>query len=89
MSTINETESVMDPLAVSIERGAAKVGVTPRHLRKHLDIEGGPIRTVRMGTRVLIPVDALRDYFKPPDAEPQAKDARTSAAKQRKAKPAR
>jgi len=45
------------------------VGVTGRHLRKQLDIEGGPIRTVRMGSRVLIPVESLRDYLKPP-AEP-------------------
>jgi hypothetical protein len=70
MSRINDSESVMEPLAVSIERGAELVGdVTPRHFRKQLDIKGGPIRTVRMGTRVLIPMDSLRDYLKPP-AEP-------------------
>lgn len=69
MSTINNSESVTEPLAVSIERGAAMVGVTPRHFRKQLDKEGGPIRTVRMGNRVLIPVDELRNYFKP-SAEP-------------------
>jgi hypothetical protein len=69
MSTLNGLESVTEPLAVSIDRAAAMVGVTGRHLRTKLDIEGGPIRTVRMGNRVLIPVESLRDYLKPP-AEP-------------------
>jgi hypothetical protein len=61
-----------DVLAVSIERGAALVGdVTPRHLRKYLDINGGPIRTVRMGTRLLIPISSLREYLQAPaPAEP-------------------
>jgi len=71
MSTINYDESVTDLLAVSIERGAAMVGVTSRHLRKQLDTDGGPIRTVRMGNRVLIPIDELRNYLKPP-ADSQA-----------------
>lgn len=75
MSTINDLESVTGPLAVSIDRAAAMVGVTGRHLRTQLDIEGGPIRTVRMGNRVLIPVDSLRDYLKPdPVAEPKRKN---------------
>ncbi|MGA2302248.1 MAG: hypothetical protein ABSG77_16325 [Candidatus Acidiferrum sp.] len=64
MSTSDDQEPVT-ALAVSIERAAAMAGgVTSRHFRKQLDIEGGPIRTVRMGNRVLIPVDELRDYFK-------------------------
>ena len=71
MSIINDTEGVtVSPMAVSIERGAAMVGVTSRHLRKQLDAEGGPIRTVRMGNRVLIPVESLRDYLKPPTVSP-------------------
>lgn len=65
MSRAIDLESVTDALAVGIERGAAMVGVTPRHFRKQLDTEGGPIRTVRMGNRVLIPVESLRDYLKP------------------------
>lgn len=65
MSRVIDLESVTDTLAVGIERGAAMVGVTPRHFRKQLDTEGGPIRTVRMGNRVLIPVDELRNYLKP------------------------
>jgi len=65
MSTQSDQEPVT-ALAVGIERGAAMVGVTPRHFRKQLDTEGGPIRTVRMGNRVLIPVESLRDYLKPP-----------------------
>lgn len=65
MSTTSNQEPVT-ALAVSIERGAAMVGVTSRHFRKQLDTEGGPIRTVRMGSRVLIPVESLRDFLKPP-----------------------
>jgi len=65
MSRVIDLESVTDTLAVGIERGAAMVGVTPRHFRKQLDTEGGPIRTVRMGNRVLIPVDELRNYLEP------------------------
>ena len=65
MSRVIDLESVTYSLAVSIERGAAMVDVTPRHFRKQLDTEGGPIRTVRMGNRVLIPVDELRNYLKP------------------------
>lgn len=84
MSTINDLASVTAPLAVSIERGAAMVDVTSRHLRKQLDIEGGPIRTVRMGNRVLIPVDSLRDYLKPPaEPTPAAKRERKVRARRR------
>ena len=57
-----------DVLAVGVDRGAVLVGVTPRHLRKHLDFNGGPIRTVRMGTRVLIPISSLREYLQAPVA---------------------
>ena len=58
-----------DALAVDLKRGAKMVGVSDRHLWKQLDTNGGPIRTVRMGTRVLIPIQSLRNYLKPP-AEP-------------------
>jgi len=83
MSTINDAESVTEPLAVSIERGAARLGVTSRHLRKYLDTDGGPIRTVRMGDRVLIPVDELRNYVKPPD-KPAADTSKPPPAKTQK-----
>lgn len=84
MSTINDLESVTGPLAVSIERGAAMVGVTVRHFRKQLDTDGGPIRTVRMGNRVLIPVDGLRDYLKPPtEPTPAVKRERKARARRR------
>lgn len=72
MSTRSDQEPVTS-LAVGIERGAAMVGVTPRHFRKQLDTEGGPIRTVRMGNRVLIPVESLRDFLKPPTEPERAK----------------
>jgi hypothetical protein len=70
-------------LAVGIERGAAMVGVTPRHFRKQLDTEGGPIRTVRMGNRVLIPVDELRNYLKsaPTPTADEAKHERKPRAR--------
>jgi hypothetical protein len=78
MTDILELAGVTDDvLAVSIERGAALVGgVTPRHFRKFLDINGGPIRTVRMGTRVLVPISSLREYLQAPAApcrRPQAR----------------
>ena len=83
MSTRSDQEPVT-ALAVSIERGAAMVGVTPRHFRKQLDTEGGPIRTVRMGNRVLIPVDELRNYLKPaPTADEAEEKKRTRAGGQR------
>jgi excisionase family DNA binding protein len=81
MSTRDDQEPVT-ALAVSIERGASMVGVTGRHLRKEID--AGRLRIVRMGRRVLIPVEALRDYLKPvpaPVAEPKPSPA------QRKKKP--
>jgi hypothetical protein len=83
MSTRSNQETVT-ALAVSIERGAAMVGVTPRHFRKQLDTEGGPIRTVRMGNRVLIPVDELRNYLKPAPTADEAKKEETRARGQRR-----
>jgi hypothetical protein len=78
MSIINEAESVTDVLAVSIERGAAMVGgVSTRRFREELDFNGGPIRTVRMGNRVLIPVESLREYLKAPAV---AKPAETNTS---------
>jgi hypothetical protein len=81
MSRVIDLESVTSPLAVGIERGAAMVGVTPRHFRKQLDTEGGPIRTVRMGNRVLIPVDELRNYLKPAAQEIKARVRRQRRGK--------
>lgn len=65
-----------DVLAVDLQRGAKMVGVSVRHLWKQLDTNGGPIRTVRMGTRVLIPIQSLRDYLKPP-AQPVPAEVKT------------
>jgi hypothetical protein len=86
MSILNEIESVSDVLAVDLKRGAKMLGVSDRHFGKQLDINGGPIRTRRMGTRVLIPVESLREYLKAPAAEakpveakPEKKSARRRA----------
>lgn len=74
MSTKTNQEPVT-VLAVGIERGAAMVGVTSRHLRKQLDTDGGPIRTVRMGNRVLIPVESLHEYLGTRSATSQSRNA--------------
>jgi hypothetical protein len=39
------------------------IGVTDRHLWN--EIKAGRLRTVRSGTRVLVPVQAIRDYLEP------------------------
>lgn len=51
-------------LAVDISRGAKMLGVSDRHFRK--EIVAGRIRVVRMGTRVLVPIQSLREYLNPP-----------------------
>jgi hypothetical protein len=84
MSIINDTEGVTE-LAVNIERGAAMVGgVSTRRFREELDVNGGPIRTVRMGTRILIPVESLREYLKAPAAEAKPVKAEKKPARRHK-----
>jgi hypothetical protein len=77
-----------DLLAVDIKRGAKMLGVSDRHFRKQLDIKGGPIRTVRMGTRLIIPLSSLRDYLNAP-AEPAPAEIRPTAVALEQAKPAK
>ena len=48
-------------LAYSVQEAAVAIGVSSRTL--HDFIKSGTIAHFRMGTRVLIPTDALRDFL--------------------------
>ena len=51
-----------EPLAYSPEQAAALLGVHERTIRKY--VAAGVIPSKRLGTRWLIPADALRDWLK-------------------------
>lgn len=47
------------PLVVDLQNAARLAGVSDRHLRKYLNV----IPHIRIGTRLLFRVDALRDWL--------------------------
>ena len=52
----------MDKLAYSVEEAAESIGVSDRKVRDLINVEGFPV--VRLGGRVVIPVDPLRDWLR-------------------------
>ena len=69
-------------LAVSVPRGAAMVDVSDRHM--WAEIKAGRIRTVRSGSRVLIPIDALKEYLKPEADSPAPQGEHAQVIKREK-----
>lgn len=51
----------MEPLAIDIREAGRLTSLSPRTIRRH--IKAGHIRSVRIGTRLLIRVDSLRDWI--------------------------
>jgi excisionase family DNA binding protein len=51
----------MEPLAVDIREAGRLTSLSPRTIRRQ--IKAGRIRSVRIGTRLLVPFDALRDWI--------------------------
>lgn len=52
----------MEKLAYSVVEAAEAIGVSDRKVRDLVNIEGFPV--VRLGGRVLIPVEPLRDWLR-------------------------
>ncbi|MDL2300399.1 helix-turn-helix domain-containing protein [Clostridiaceae bacterium OttesenSCG-928-D20] len=52
----------MQKLALSIPEAAEAIGISDRKLRDLVCVKGFPV--VRLGGRVLIPVDPLRDWLR-------------------------
>lgn len=48
------------PLHLSVRNAAAVWGVCEKTFRKRLDVEGGSIRTLREGNRLLVPLAEMR-----------------------------
>jgi len=55
-------ETIPDQLAFSDAQAAALLGVSCPTLRKLLDIDGGSIRSFRVGKRLLIARTELEDF---------------------------
>ncbi len=55
------TETVTKTLTNSVKQAASRAGLSERSIR--LAISDGRLRTVRIGTRVLIPESALRSFL--------------------------
>lgn len=51
----------MEPIAVSVQRAAEMIDVSPFTIRKYVRL--GKLRSVRVGRRVLVPVEALQDLI--------------------------
>lgn len=52
----------MDKLALNMEEFAETLGISVRKARDLINVEGFPV--VRLGGRVVIPVDPLRDWLR-------------------------
>ena len=52
----------MEKLAFNVAAAAEAIGVSDRKVRDLVNVEGFPV--VRLGGRVLIPVDPLRDWLR-------------------------
>jgi excisionase family DNA binding protein len=53
----------MEPLAVDIREAARLLSLSARTIRRH--IQSGRIKAVRVGRRVLVPIEALTAMVKP------------------------
>ena len=51
----------MEPLAVDIREAGRLTSLSPRTIRRH--IKSGRIRGVRLGSRLLVPMRALRNLI--------------------------
>jgi excisionase family DNA binding protein len=51
----------MEPLAVDIREAGRLTSLSPRTIRRY--IKSGRIRAVRVGRRLLVPIDALRSVI--------------------------
>jgi excisionase family DNA binding protein len=47
----------MEPLAVDVREAGRLLSISPRTIRRH--IQSGRIKAVRVGRRILVPVEAL------------------------------
>ena len=52
----------MEKLALTVEETAESIGVSDRKVRDLIHIEDFPV--VRLGGRIVIPVDPLRDWLR-------------------------
>jgi excisionase family DNA binding protein len=52
----------VEPLAVDIREAGRLLSLSPRTIRRH--IQAGRIQAVRIGRRVLVPVEALTEMLK-------------------------
>lgn len=55
------TEKKTERIALTIKETAGAIGVSPGHIRNK--IKAGDLKTVRVGRRVLITTDALRQWL--------------------------
>jgi excisionase family DNA binding protein len=53
----------LEPLAVDVREAGRLTSLSPRTIRRH--IKSGRIRGVRIGRRLLVPIDALRELTSP------------------------
>ena len=50
-----------DRMALTIKESAAAIGVSPGHIRNH--IKAGNLKKVKVGRRILITTEALRQWL--------------------------
>jgi excisionase family DNA binding protein len=69
----------MEPLAVDIQEAGRLLSLSPRTIRRH--IQSGRIKgVVRIGRRVLVPVETLKEMVR--EASPQRQSCEESIVKQ-------
>jgi excisionase family DNA binding protein len=62
----------MEPLVVDVREAGRLLSLSARTIRRH--IRSGRIKAVRVGKRVLVPVEALTEMVKPSDGSLSAQD---------------
>jgi excisionase family DNA binding protein len=56
-----QAEPESEPLAMSVPEAARRSGLGTRSMWAH--VKNGRLRTIRVGTRVLVEMDALREFL--------------------------
>src|SRR5260370_32662172 len=61
MRTKAESTAPLSPLTIGVQQAATTSGLSLRYLRAQ--IKSGKLRTILCGRRVLVPVDALKEFL--------------------------
>lgn len=77
---MNETDSLntLNPLTVSVPRAAAMIGVSVYQIRNY--VKAGRLRSTRLGTRLLVFTDSLRELVTTGAPKRTAKDFALASA---------